>query len=297
MDEEGIDVAVTFGTPIARITDRSSMAMSVKEAAARENYDQRGNRAFEDQIAKRTAARDAEFLLPYVKAGMRLLDVGCGPGSITLGLASLVAPGDATGIDIQPDQVERARAAATEATVSNVRFDVADCYRLPFPDASFDICFANSVLQHLREPISALAEMRRVLRPGGFAAVRDIVTSSVIGPPSPLVEEFLALNFRSRRQNGGDPDVGLHHREYMLAAGFVRTQASASQETYGTVEETRRCASYAKTVWQGSSRTALAQGWVDQAKIDEIFSALEAWGERPDALSVMTRCNAIGWVD
>jgi SAM-dependent methyltransferase len=270
-------------------------AMSEK-ATTLENYGQRGNRAFEEQIAQRTAARDAEFLFPYLKPGMRALDVGCGPGSITVGLAELVAPGEVVGIDIQPESIERARAAALEAKMSNVRFEVADCYRLPFPDGSFDVCYANSVLQHLREPVAALMEMRRVLRPGGFAGVRDAAPGSIMAPPDPLIEEGGALNRRRRRQNGGYPDVVQHHREFLLAAGFARTQASASTDTYGTVEETRRFAAYLKSVWQGSMRTALAEGWVDQAKVDELLSAVEAWGERPDALYVMVRCNAIGWV-
>ena len=69
---------------------------------------------------------------------MRLLDVGCGPGSITLGLAEAVAPGEVVGVDLQPAQVEQARALAAERGVANVRFEVASAYALPFPDAAFD---------------------------------------------------------------------------------------------------------------------------------------------------------------
>lgn len=140
----------------------------------RENYGQRGNSAFENEIAQRTAVQDAEFLLPYLKPSMRLLDVGCGPGSITIGLGNVLTFGEVVGIDNQPEMVERARDAAAKAKVENVSFELADCYKLPFPDDSFDACFANSVLQHLSDPVAALAEMRRVLRPGGFAGVRDL---------------------------------------------------------------------------------------------------------------------------
>jgi ubiquinone/menaquinone biosynthesis C-methylase UbiE len=209
------------------------------ESTPRENYQQRGNVAHVDQIAQRTALRDAEFLLPYLKPGMRILDVGCGPGSITIGLAGVVAPGEVVGVDIQPEMVERATAAAAEAGVENVRFEAGDCYKLPFPDASFDVCYANSVLQHRREPVAALKEMRRVLRPGGVAGVRDL-TDMIYAPRVPLLDEAIDLVYRTRRHNGGNPEAGLYHRRDLLAAGFARTQAAASVDAYGTLEETRR---------------------------------------------------------
>jgi len=130
-------------------------------------YTQRGNTAFEAEMATRTASRAAAFFLPYLRPGMQLLDVGCGPGAITLGLAQTVAPGEVVGVDIQASQVDRARALAAERRITNARFEVADINRLPFPDGSFDAVFAHTVLMHLREPVRALEEMRRVLRPGG----------------------------------------------------------------------------------------------------------------------------------
>jgi len=103
----------------------------------------------------------------------QLLDVGCGPGSITLDLAGLVAPGQVVGIDIQRAQIDQARALASARGVTTVRFEVEDIYELPFSDASFDAALANGVLMHLSEAVRALAELRRVLRPGGVAGVRD----------------------------------------------------------------------------------------------------------------------------
>jgi ubiquinone/menaquinone biosynthesis C-methylase UbiE len=124
-------------------------------------------------MARRTAAQEAAFFLPHLRPGMRVLDVGCGPGSITVGLAEVVAPGEVVGIDVQQSQVERARDLAVERGVANVRFEVGDVYRLPFLDHSFDAVFAHTVLMHLQEPVRALAEARRVLRPGGITGVRD----------------------------------------------------------------------------------------------------------------------------
>src|SRR5262245_36429606 len=123
---------------------------------AAEIYSQQANPAFEAALAARTASKDAAFLMPHLRSGMQLLDVGCGPGSITLGRGEVGAPGQVVGIDIQPALVEEARARAAAREVATARFEVADIYRLPFPDSSFDAVFANGVLMHLREPRRAL---------------------------------------------------------------------------------------------------------------------------------------------
>jgi len=141
--------------------------------AEHELYTQHGCATWEAELAMRTASQAAAFLLPHLRAGMHVLDAGCGPGSISLGLAAAVAPGEVVGIDIQPSQVEQARALAAQRGVTNVRFEASNVYELPFPDGFFDAAFANSVLQHLREPVRTLAELRRVLRPGGIAGVCD----------------------------------------------------------------------------------------------------------------------------
>jgi len=124
-----------------------------------EQYVNRDNPALEAVFAERTASRNAAFFLPYLRPGMQVLDVGCGPGSIAVGLGEAVAPGNVVGIDLQPTQIEQAHVLAAKRAVSNVRFEVADAYRLPFPDHSFDAAFAHALLNHLREPVRALVEM------------------------------------------------------------------------------------------------------------------------------------------
>jgi SAM-dependent methyltransferase len=260
-----------------------------------EIYSQRANPAFEAEMAARTAARDAAFLLAHLQPGMRLLDVGCGPGSITLGLAEAVAPGEAVGVDLQPEQVEQARARAA-ASGAGARFDVADIYRLPFPDASFDAVFANGVLMHLGEPLRALAELRRVLRPGGIAGVRDPdFGTSLYAPATPLLDRWLEVRVRVRRHNGGDPFVSRRYRQLLLEAGFARAAASASIDCAGSPEETRRHAEFLKAQLAGFAGTAIAQGWIDRAAVDATAAEIDAWAQRPDAFSATTWCQALGW--
>ncbi len=265
--------------------------------AEHELYSQLGCATCEATLAKRTASQDAAFLLPHLRAGIHVLDAGCGPGSITLGLAAVVAPGEVVGIDMQLSVVEQARALAVQRGVSNARFEVANVYELPFPDGSFDAAFANTVLQHLREPVRALAELRRVLRPGGIAGVCDQdFGAHLIAPETPLLQQWSSLLERVRQHHGANISIGRHLRRLLLEAGFVRAEAGASIRSSGSLEETRQLAAYFKARFPGNARTALAEGWVDQATVDAIVAEIDAWAERPDAFQAATFCHALGWV-
>ena len=121
----------------------------------------------------RTAANSAAYLLGSLKPHMKILDIGCGPGTITADLAALVPDGQVTGVDHAPGILDQARATAAERGLDNVEFAVADVHALDFPDDTFCVVHAHQVLQHVGDPVQALREMRRVTRPGGFVAVRD----------------------------------------------------------------------------------------------------------------------------
>jgi ubiquinone/menaquinone biosynthesis C-methylase UbiE len=263
------------------------------QPANKEVYSQRDNPAFETLIATRTAAREAAFFLPHLRPGMCLLDVGCGPGSITLGLADAVVTGEVVGIDMQQSQVQQACHRAVERGVANVRFEVGDAYRLPFPDRSFDAVFAHAVMLHLREPVRALVEMRRVLHQGGIVGVREPDHGTMlIAPATPLLDEWLALMNRKLQHLGGNPFVGRHLRGLLMKAEFARAEVSSSTHTAGSHEETRRAAAFLKS-W--STQTPLAEGWVTQATVNAMWAEFDAWAERPDAFFVVTFCEAVGW--
>ena len=262
------------------------------------DYLHRGNIALEARLQERTAAEFAAFFLPHLRRGMRLLDCGCGPGTITLGLAEAVAPGEVVGIDVQPRMVEQASTLAAERGLTNVRFELANLYELPFPDASFDAVFCNQVFQYLREPVQALREWRRLLRPGGVAGVQATDSGSVLRAPSaPLLEQLQELSRRALRHHGGNPFIGRGLRQLLLDAGFARAEASARLECFGTAAATRRHAANQRQFFAGVGRTALEQGWASQETLDAIDAELHAWGERPGAFAAWTHCEAIGWVD
>lgn len=160
------------------------------------------------RLARRNAARDAGYLLPHLKPGIRVLDVGCGPGSISLGLAAAVAPGELHGIDMAQSQIDIATSAAHEVGLSNCNFQVADLMALPFPDDHFDVVHCCHVLMHVPDTQSALAEMSRVLKPGGLFGAKEPLGLSFIEPDIGNLSRATQTFWTVLRSNGGNPQIG-----------------------------------------------------------------------------------------
>lgn len=234
----------------------------------------------------RTAQSSAAFLLPHLREGQRLLDVGCGPGSITVDLAALVDPGEVIGIDAAPTALDQARALAAERGVRNVRFEEADVYSLPFEADSFDVVYAHQVLQHLQRPVDALREARRVLRPGGLLAVRDADYATMVhAPHDPRLDRWLALYDRVARSNGGEPNAARMLRGWVLDAGFVDEVATASAWAYADLAAcTAWGTQWASRVSEGSfAERARAIGAATDDDLADIAAAWLEWAGRPTA--------------
>lgn len=177
----------------------------------------------------RTAENSAGYLLPVLQPGQRLLDVGCGPGTVTIDLASRVAPGEVIGVDRAEIVLAAAREAADEAGALNVTFVAADAYELPYPDDSFDVVHAHQVLQHLADPLAALREMKRVTRPGGYVAVRDADYAAMTWYPRVAgLDEWMALYHEVTEANGNDADAGRKLLSWVQEAGFDASRVTAS---------------------------------------------------------------------
>ncbi|WP_030742815.1 class I SAM-dependent methyltransferase [Streptomyces sp. NRRL S-31] len=233
----------------------------------------------------RTAANSAAYLLGSLKPHMRILDIGCGPGTITADLAELVPDGHVTGVDRAPGVLERARATAAARGLANVDFAVADVHALDYSDDTFCVVHAHQVLQHVGDPVRALREMRRVTKPGGFIAVRDADYAAMTWYPAlPGLDDWLDLYERVARANGGEPDAGRRLKGWALAAGLTAVTASSSTWTFATPEE--------RAWWSGlwADRT-LASAYADRAtqgghatpeRLRAVSEAWRTWGRHED---------------
>jgi SAM-dependent methyltransferase len=233
----------------------------------------------------RTAENSAAYLLDRLEPGLDLLDVGCGPGTITLDLAARVAPGRVVGIDRAEEVVAQAEALRAERRVDTVRFATGDVYELDFDDASFDVVHAHQVLQHLREPVAALRELRRVLRPSGTLAARDSDYAAFVwAPRDPRLDRWNELYHAITARNGAEADAGRYLLGWALAAGFADVHAGSSTWTFA--DEDRRA-------WWGNlwadrvelssfADQALEYGLSDRAELADLAVAWRGWADRDD---------------
>lgn len=233
----------------------------------------------------RTAANSACYLLDELRPGMSLLDVGCGPGTITADLAELVAPGPVTAVDTAAPILDQARAVARERGLTGIRFTVADVLRLDFPDDSFDVVHAHQVLQHVGDPVGALREMRRVCRPGGVVAARDSDYSAMTWYPAvPGLDEWQELYRRVARGNGGEPDAGRRLLSWAREAGFTDITAGADTWCYSTPRERAWWSELwaDRTVASRYAQIAVDEGYATERELRRIADAWREWGSRED---------------
>ena len=249
------------------------------------------------EYPRRTASAQAAFVLPYLREGMNLLDVGCGPGSITVGLAQAVAPGRVTGLDHDPTHLERARSLADERRL-DITFQNGDALSLPFAAGTFDVVFENNVLIHLaRNAAQAVREVRRVLAPGGFLATRDADASAVVwGQLTDPIREFDELFRRWHTSRGSDIDLGRRVPAILRQAGFVGIIKSVSADTKGRPEDVKAHAQMMLQLLNGSfGRTIVDSGWADELTVERLRIGVQEWGQHPDAFFANVHVEAIGW--
>jgi len=254
--------------------------------------------SFEQLVQSRSAAVYADFLLPHLGAARRVLDLGCGPGSITVGLASRLEAGEVTGVD-PDDDFAAARGYAAEHGIGNVHFEAGDVYGLDFPADEFDVCLCHSMLETLDRPLDGLLEVKRVLKPGGVLGVACVEYGGLIlaGPGVERLRRFYAVRERLWQLDGhADPYRGRELRGLLERAGFDEVAATATYLSYGTSADvmsfgTDRASDCGDT-WYRSD--AIAHGLATEADVDEMREAWLEWSRSPDAYAAFAWCRAIG---
>lgn len=178
---------------------------------------------------KRTPQVYASYVLPYLKATSSVLDVGCGPGSITSGFKSFCPNGQVVGVDMDTSSIKTAR----KMFGSTATFDVANVYNLPFQDDSFDVVHSYNLLQHIEDIPSALKEMRRVMKPDGIMATRVVCTQQITASIDHKgLDMFYKAYFELTQTTGCDLDIMFHMPKLARQAGFTQVKMQASSNCF-----------------------------------------------------------------
>lgn len=231
----------------------------------------------------RTVENSAAHLVPHLDERASLLDVGAGPGTITVDLARRV--GSVTATEIGDEQLALSRELAASSGCSNVSFSVEDVHDLSFDDDSFDIVHAHQVLQHVADPVQALREMARVTRPGGVVGVRDSDYSGFTWwPADPALDRWLELYSAAARSNGGEPDAGRRLLAWAHAAGLRDATASSSTWCFATPEDRRWWGGLWADRMEGTAvgRQLVESGAATEAELSTMGRAWRTWSEAAD---------------
>lgn len=224
---------------------------------------------------KRTAQNSCAYFLPYLDKSMRLLDVGCGPGSISLDLSEHV--GEVIGLDIAP--INR---SFEKPNLEFIQGDIFDYQGEPF-----DVVHAHQVLQHLADPVAALKKMGELATK--FIAIREADYEAMVWYPEfPGMDLWRELYIERARNLGGEPNAGRYLKAWAHEAGYEDFQITTSTWTYATREE---------TMWWGNSQaTRMRESqWAEMGHVEEIAAAWEEWGEHRDAYFCMPHSEIIIW--
>ena len=239
-------------------------------------------------LMRHNAEDHAAHLTPHLKPGMRVLDFGCGPGSLSTGLARAVAPGELYGIDIEQSQVYIANALAAYLQQSNTVFQVGDAADMPFEDGFFDVAHCHNVLMHVPDTAAVLAEVKRVLKPGGtLACCEMIVDSSFTHPNYGVIDKAWDMFADLLAADDGHPQMGKEMKSHIVAAGFANVRMGASIETFSTPADVMFIYGVAQQWFLAPEITeaAIKYGASTQELCDSIGAAYDRWLEHPGALA------------
>lgn len=238
----------------------------------------------------RTAANSAAYLLPFLAAGQRVLDVGCGPGTLTVDLARRVAPGEIIGVDVAAAVVDEARSHATGSGVTNTQFLTGDFREAGLQRRSFDVVHAHQVLQHLSDPVGALAVMGDLAKPGGIVAARDSDYSGFTWwPAEPRLDRWRQVYLAVTRRNGAEPNAGRWLAHWARSAGLTDLTYTSSTWTFSTAADRRWWADLwaERSVGSSFAEQALSYGLATPAELADVAGGWRAWADHADGVFIV----------
>ena len=240
-----------------------------------------------ESLRRYTAEASAAYLLPYLRPGLRVLDFGCGPDTISVGLAKAIDPGELHGVDMEESQIELARSVAQVGGQDNAIFHVADVIDLPFDNGFFDVAHCHNVLMHIPDTRAVLAEVKRVLKPGGIIGCREMICASSFTHPDfgvirsswDMFEDLLAAD-------DGHPQIGKDLKFHFVEAGFENIRVTGSFDMYNTAPDVAFIYGFAQQWFLSPEimEAAIKYGASTQELCDRISAAYDKWKDHPGAL-------------
>ena len=261
----------------------NSTAMTTEQAT----YSHGHHKSVVEDHARRTAKDSAGYLIPHIKPTDFILDVGCGPGTITADLATLASQGKVIGCDAVESVLQPAAEYAASKGLTNITFQRVDANILPYDDDSFDIVHCHQVLQHVKNPVAILKEMRRVAKPGGLVAAREADYKTFAWfPEVPELARWIDLYQDVARANGGEPNAGRYCHVWAGEAGFDPDVIDATWDVwrYSGIRAQQFSRSWSSRVLQpGFLTTAEREKFATTNEIKNISEAWKVWGDHKQA--------------
>lgn len=247
----------------------------------------------------RTIYNSAAFLLPHIKPDFMIVDLGCGPGTITCGFSSLVPEGSVIGIDGSATVIEHARQGAVDLGLRNLEFLVADITRpLPFESDSIDVIYTHQTLCHIPSPVPVIQEAWRVLKPGGLMAMREYDHMSW-HPSLSGVETYTTLLNHSISANGAQgAGSGRMLHAWACQAGFSRDKMQVGA---GTTCHVAAEAKWWADVSIGRLDGEIGSSWLNSrlvgslGQIEVIKQDLRLWAESEEAWYTALHGEVLAW--
>ena len=240
-----------------------------------------------EALRRYTAEANAAYLMPYLRPGLRVLDFGCGPGTISVGLAKAVAPGEMHGVDMEESQIDLARSVAKANGQDNAIFHVGDVVDLPFEEGFFDVAHCHNVLMHVPDTAAVLAEVKRVLKPGGTIGCREMICgSSFTHPDFGVIQKSWDMFEDLLAADDGHPQMGKDLKSHIVEAGFTNVRMTGSFDIYSAPDDIAFIFALANKWFLSPEITeaAIKYGASTRQLCDAISAAYDKWKVHPGAL-------------
>jgi SAM-dependent methyltransferase len=249
-----------------------------------------GYRRTEQERLERQAqelAPESEWLFDQIgiREGSRVIEIGCGPRGCLGLLSRRVGPtGQVVGVERSAEQVERARHFVSDTGATNVDVLDADARAIPLPDATFDLATARLVLVNVPRPEQIVAEMIRLVRPGGVIALHEPdSTAQRCDPPLAAQTRLLEVLDAYAERNGIDRSIGLRVPRMLREAGLLDVRVNPLVHVYPPGHGRRMLL----LEFVANARTRILESeLIAEAELDELSAALQRHLEDPSTLVV-----------